>query len=189
MGCRIRSGGWCIEGVVCCMEALPCGNAKMVPVCEEHPLTECKHFLACHQLEQELGFDCGDSIESFYGRLGVVLIGTVMDGDCGIDLACMMLGLPQTAETRAVLRQEISDYLCERHDKPWMHQLLVACSELNIEDLEEFRSCGGSSVVLELDPPVAKPVEEVRSGGGSAVGEECDITNLQNLTPKMHQNF
>ena len=61
-----------VEGVVCCMEALPCGNAKMVPVCEEHPLTECKHFLACHQLELELGFDCGDSIESFYGRLGVL---------------------------------------------------------------------------------------------------------------------
>ena len=33
-------------------------------------------------------------MDSFYARLGIVLLGTVMDGDCGIDTACMMLGLP-----------------------------------------------------------------------------------------------
>ena len=39
-----------------------------------------RHFVACHELEQAL--DCeGDSIQAFYGRLGVVLLGTVMDGD------------------------------------------------------------------------------------------------------------
>ena len=33
-----------------------------------------------------------------------------MDGDCGIDTACLMLGLSQTACNRNALRQEISDF-------------------------------------------------------------------------------
>ena len=42
-------------------------------------------------------------MESFYARLGIVLLGTVMDGECGIDTACMMLGLPQTSANRNAL--------------------------------------------------------------------------------------
>ena len=124
-----------VQGVVCCMKAQPNGAAEMVPVSEEHPLDQCRHFVACHQLENAL--ECaGDSIESFYGRLGIVLLGTVVDGDCGLDTACMMLGLPQTFENRVALRQEISTYLLDRHDAPWMHQLLVVCSEIPLEVVE-----------------------------------------------------
>ena len=85
-----------VDGVVCCMRALPSGRAEMVPVSEDYPLAECSHFGVCHKLEHELECE-GDSIESYYGRLGIVLLGTIMDGDCGIDTACMMLGLSQTA--------------------------------------------------------------------------------------------
>ena len=48
------------------------------------------------------------SITQFYDELGVTLVGTVMDGDCGLDLSCMMLGLPQTFENRQALREEPS---------------------------------------------------------------------------------
>ena len=81
----------------------------MVPVSEDHPVNECRHFVARHKLEHELECE-GDSIESYYGCFGIVLLGTLMDGDCGIDTACMMLGLSQTSCNRNALRQEISDF-------------------------------------------------------------------------------
>ena len=46
------------------------------------------------------------TIEGFYSTLGLALLGTVVDGDCGIDVACQMEGLPQTAEQRTLLREE-----------------------------------------------------------------------------------
>ena len=48
------------------------------------------------------------SITQVYDELGVTLVGTVMDGDCGLDLSCMMLSLPQTFENRQALREEPS---------------------------------------------------------------------------------
>ena len=45
----------------------------------------------------------------FYSSLGVALLGTVCDGDCGIDVACQMVSLPQTAGQRALLREEPLD--------------------------------------------------------------------------------
>ena len=83
-------------------------------------------------------------------RLGVVLLGPVMDFDCGLDTACKMLGMEQTACCRDSLRREIADYLLERHECPWMHQLLAVCQELPMEDVERFRSGGGSTVVEDL---------------------------------------
>ena len=133
-----------VDGVVCCMMALPNGAVEMVPVSEDYPLDRCRHFVACHTLPEALAC-VGASIQAFYGRLGVVLLGTVADGDCGIDTACMMLGLPQTFGERRKLRREVADYLRERHDQPWMHQLLVVYAELDVKDLEYFRSSGASS--------------------------------------------
>ena len=79
-----------------------------------------------------------------------VLLGTVMDGGCGIDTACMMLGLPQTSANRNALRQEIADYLLDRAERPWLHQLLVVCEELRVEDLEHYRSCGAVELVMDV---------------------------------------
>ena len=87
-----------VAGVVCCMRALPSGRAEMVPVSEQHPLAECRLFVACHRLDN--ASECeGDCMGSFYARLGIVLLGTVMDGECGIDTACMMLDLPKPQQT------------------------------------------------------------------------------------------
>ncbi|MCP4245177.1 MAG: hypothetical protein GY772_31950, partial [bacterium] len=118
--------------------------AEMLPVSEEHPLHECRHFVACHKLDQPLDVG-GSSLEAAYNRLGVVLLGTVMEGDCGVDAACMMLGLPQTTEKRSALRSEVSDYLCERSESPWMHDMLAACGELDQDDIQTLRSGAGPS--------------------------------------------
>ena len=39
-----------------------------------------------------------DSIEALNDSMGMALVGTVVDGDCGIDVACQMQGLLQTAD-------------------------------------------------------------------------------------------
>ena len=48
----------------------------------------------------------GHSIQTYYSSLGMALLGTVCDGDCGIDVACQMKGLPQTPDQRARVREE-----------------------------------------------------------------------------------
>ena len=144
-----------VDAVVCCMRSLPTGRAELLQVSEDQPLADCRHFVACHKMTTSLQCE-GDSIEAFYGRLGIVLLSTAMDGDCGVDTACRMLGLPTIASCREELRREIADYLLERHDTLWMHQLLAVCGELPMKDVERLRS-GGESCVED--------VERFRSGG------------------------
>ena len=151
-----------VDAVVCCMRSLPTGRAELLQVSEDQPLADCRHFVACHKMTTSLQCE-GDSIEAFYGRLGIVLLSTAMDGDCGVDTACRMLGLPTIASCREELRREIADYLLERHDTLWMHQLLAVCEELPMEDVERIRSGGGSSAVAGF-----------RSGGESSAAAEGD---------------
>ena len=94
-----------VQGVCACMESLPNGSTVMHAVSEEYPLHRCRHFLASMRVEEE--DTQGNSIQAFYLRMGVALLGTVMDGDCAIDLACMMLGWPQTPQNRRFLREEL----------------------------------------------------------------------------------
>ena len=49
----------------------------------------------------------------FYSRLGVAVLGAVMDGDCGIDTMCAMLHRPQTEDERRATREELHDYLVD----------------------------------------------------------------------------
>ena len=85
-------------------------------------------------------------MHGFYCSLGMAILGTVMDGDCGIDVACQMLGLAQTADQRTCLREKISGYLIDRVREPWMHELMVSLQEVEAEDVEAYRSCGPGSI-------------------------------------------
>ena len=96
----------CVDGVCCCFEVIDHGKARMVPVSEEHPLHETRHYVAARQVDMN-DASIGDDIESYYQRLGVVLLGTVMDGDCGVDCACQMLGMATSREARNQLRQDL----------------------------------------------------------------------------------
>jgi hypothetical protein len=95
----VRSCG--VEAVCCCFEATD-ESAVMCHVSETHPLHMCKHYVAAVAVPSEDALG-GTSIESYYHRHGVALLGTVMDGDCGIDVGCQMLGLPQSMENRIAL--------------------------------------------------------------------------------------
>ena len=66
------------------------------------------------------GHEGGPGLQGFYSSNGIAVLGTVMDGHCGIDVSCQMLGLPQTLAQRTALREEISDHLLARVSTPWM---------------------------------------------------------------------
>ena len=77
----------------------------MRPVTEEHPLECCNHFIAGVPMGEGM-VGPAHTIEGFYSRLGLALLGTVVDGDCGVDVLCQMEGLVQGAEQRRLLREE-----------------------------------------------------------------------------------
>jgi hypothetical protein len=78
----------------------------MKPVTDENPLADCGHFVSLVAVADTGLETAGSSFQAFYNRLGNVAMGTVVDGDCGIDVACQMLGLPQTLEQRSALRED-----------------------------------------------------------------------------------
>ena len=100
-----------VDLVACCLLAHDDGHASMHHVCDEHPLKECKHWMGGHRPL------CGGihymgpgpmvpGIQSFYRDLGIAVLGTTLDGNCGPDAGCMMLGLPRTLANRNLLRQD-----------------------------------------------------------------------------------
>ena len=98
-----------VDCVCCALQVHDGGQAMMLPVSEDCPLHTCKHFLAA--VPTGAGFSesaavAASTIENFYLAYGMTLVGTVSDGDCGVDVACMMLGLPQGKEVRNTLRKE-----------------------------------------------------------------------------------
>jgi hypothetical protein len=93
-----------VDGVCCFLGPAGAGAATLFPVSEEHPLNECRHVLAAARIEADVAAE-GPDIVSFYTRLGVAVLGTVMDGDCGVDTMCGMLQRPQTYDARANIRE------------------------------------------------------------------------------------
>ena len=181
------------QGVVTCLKSLPSGHVEMVHVSEEHPLHMCRHFVACHTIDVALDVGAEDSMCAFYQKLGVILVETICDGDCGPDTACVMLALPRTLANRTALRNEVATYLLDRRDAPWMHDLLVALQELDAATVAAFRSGGVSSQLVELvelDPaPAATGLAMEESSavaeaqppavaGGSHEPESCEIMSV-----------
>ena len=64
------------------------GAATLLPVSEDTPLNECRHFLAAACMDADVAAE-GSGVVPFYSRLGAAVLGAVMDGDCGIDTACV----------------------------------------------------------------------------------------------------
>jgi len=97
-----------VDAVCCCFQDTGKGAPEMVPVSERHPLAMCRHYVAATRIiDKEPGEVVhGLAFEDFYYRLGVSLLGTVMDGDCGPDVWCQMLAIEQTAKNRSALREE-----------------------------------------------------------------------------------
>ena len=98
------------------------------------------------------GHEGGPGLQGFYSSKGIAVLGTVMDGDCGIDVACQMLGLPQTLAQRTALREEISVYLLARVNTPWMQEVIGALQEVELDDVRQILY---ASAVADQDSAVA----------------------------------
>ncbi len=102
------------------------GEVAMMPVSDEHPLSMCDHFVSAVRMDAAC-HEGGPCTQCYCNKRGLALLGTVMGRDGGIDVACQMLGLPQTFEQRTALLEEISGYLLARVQKPWMQDLMGHC--------------------------------------------------------------
>ena len=123
----------------------------MAPISTEHPLSKTFHFVAgitipeCEVLESACSFD------TLYVSLGVGIMLSVLHGDGAFDVMTIMLGIPVSVSARKDLRIEISDYLIARIGEPWLHDLMVACQELEKADVILYRS----GEVVVIDAPTA----------------------------------
>ena len=99
------------------------------------------------------------TLENFYTALGIMTVPTVCDGDCGLDVMNLMLGLPQSFETRKALRAEISDYFLERMHEQWMLDMLCVAQELDASDVARYRRylsrAATHPIAVAVDAPTA----------------------------------
>ena len=166
-----------VQAVCVCFECLEGGECRMVRVSEDHPLAQTKHFLASVSIGHDLSCE-GDSLQAFYQRRGVAVLGTVVDGDCGVDCACMMLGRCQSLEERSKLRRDVSDFLLERVEERWLQDLMVACGEIDGEELLLHRSLQPASNALVDLTGDAGEAQEEKANSAVAVSTHSTTGNI-----------
>ena len=139
----------------CAFAAIPCalrrnhkGVIECVQISEENPLSRMSHYVAGFDIPMSaVAADEGEeyaldesAFSAFYKGLGAHYLSTVCDGDCGLDVMCLMEGLDRTHMERNRLRAEISDYLIDRLHLDWMIDILMATCELDPDDVKLARS-------------------------------------------------
>jgi len=146
--------------------AIPCalmpkagGSVECVPISDEHPLAQTRHFVGGQKVAEAAVAGGTGGFEMFYAMLGVATLGTVCDGDCGLDVMSMMLGQPSSFASRKALRMEISDYLMSRIRAPWMQDIMAMCQEVDKDDVILSRSGCAQLVAIPIAPApaVAEP--------------------------------
>ena len=147
-----------IRAVPCALVAQAGGSVELVPISEEHPLSQTCHFVAGIAIPECQTPPIACSFETLYASLGVGLIASSMDGDCGLDVMSMMLQITPSTSARNGLRIDISDYLIARMGEPWLHDIMVACQELRQEDVSLYRS--GDAKILAAPAAPAPAVAE-----------------------------
>ena len=155
------NGGMCTRqlayaAIPCGFRPNSCGLASLVQISDAMPLSKMSHYVAGLSIPSEPSSELVPEVKleesdfpAFYRALGVLYWPTVSDGDCGIDVMCMMLGSERNLEQRIKLREELSDYLMDRMDDHWMIEILVASQELNGEEVMRAKS--------ENNPPLPPP--------------------------------
>ena len=177
-----------VDGVCVAMKPAVAGPPEMCPITEELSAHSISHFVAGIRMDFDTfgpshscggasgpSHICGTALEAFYTELGVLVVGTVADGDCGIDTMCQMVGTPQSREERYKHRQEIADFLLLRLREPWLHEMMVCLQEVESDDVEEFRKMGGYQDCDREDMTPAVAVKTVPI----AVAEEGAPTTIE----------
>jgi len=173
-----------VMAIPCCLKATAGGSVECVPISDQYPLHKMCHFVAGVCIPGTAVAGDGDAaagFEAFYAQRGVAALPTVVDGDCALDVMDMMLGRPASKSSRDALRVEISDYLIARIREPWMHAVMVACQELNMEDvrLAEQAAADALPPAPQGPPPaVAEPAEEPPNDVTEQMPDEETLTAM-----------
>ena len=139
---------------------------RTLHVAEESDLIN--HWVACinsHSSHGDGGLEASDSIghgtqlfAATYLSLSRVVIETIADGNCGIDVMCFMLGLPRQTEVRRGLRWDIGAFVLEHLGNRALIAALWTLGEIGEHvGLFELKAAGAN---LLSDVP--------RHGGGSS---------------------
>ena len=167
-----------MTAIACTLIAQSGGAVELAPICAKYALAKTSHYVAgiqileCEILEETCSF------EALYASIGVACVASVVDGDCGLDVMTMMLGIAASFSARKDLRIEISDYLINRIGEPWLHDLMVACQELRQEDVVLYRSGDPAASTDETD--IATP---------TAVADPAASTDETIETPVDEETF
>ena len=144
-----------MTAIACTLIAQSGGGVELAPICEQYPLVRTGHFVAGIDMPVYEVTEPTCSFESLYASIGVACVATVVDGDCGLDVMTMMLGIAASFSARKDLRIEISDYLIARIGEPWLHDVMAACQELCQEDVNLYRKGDTQIVAAAIAPPTA----------------------------------
>ena len=153
------------DGVACATQARTSGPPEFHPISAAHPLRTARHFVAAQQIHMDLGVGVG-ALQEFYNPLGVTLLGTVTDNDCGLDTMCMMLPGVQTFERRLEIRARLSDYVLRRMQTSRLRDLMVATCELNKEEVDLARGILPNHSGAHSSEPVV-----IEDGAASALAD------------------
>ena len=151
----------------CAYAAIPCalkrnasGVVEYMQISEQSPLSKMSHYVAGIDIPRAkrrlrirgstisapmTAIAAGTRVDesafaAFYRNLGAHYLPTVCDGDCGLDVMCLILGIERSLYERNSLRAELSDYLLQRLHLPWMIDILSVTQELNPDDVKLARS-------------------------------------------------
>ena len=142
------------DAVVCTyLQDEETGELMCCGVSDDMPLDRCNHYVAAIPTGNAIGEEGATDFESFYLSRGMCIMGTVADGDCGIDAMCVMAGFNQTAAVRQNLRTELSDFIFAHSETMWLQSALGCCQEL-----EEDVPIEGPSSTLPIGGQVAPTV-------------------------------
>ena len=121
----------CVVDGVCLALGLARGvlQPEWVPISPANPLWQCKHYMALSRLGKDIGV-AQTELERFYAERGLTVLGTFSQGDCGIDVMCQMLMLPQCDGGVLAVRRRLKAYLLQHATEPWMWDLMASCGEV-----------------------------------------------------------
>ncbi len=97
-----------VDAIACCAVPRDSGPPDWTPVSRDHPLWMCSHFIAGVPTDFVDATLDTSTVDGFYSALGVYIVSTVADGDCGLDCMLRMTQDVSTPEARSQLRQDSS---------------------------------------------------------------------------------
>ena len=80
-------------------------------------------------------------VDGFYLRCGVLIVGTISQGDCGVDVMALMCGAPRTAESYWQIRRDLSDWVLDNGEHEGLQNAFPMLGEYT-EEVPELSGDG-----------------------------------------------